>query len=268
MGASARGELALLTSIAEPEYGILTNIGRAHLEGFGGPEGVRRGKGELFDFLAANGGHAFVPTDDEVLTGMASERDSLAAEYYSVSLADGLENHLEGDYNRHNIAAAVAVGRYFDIPDERIRHAIAGYIPDNNRSQRTETVRNTLVIDCYNANPSSMQAAVGNFLAEPLGQRQRRVLILGDMLELGEWSVHEHTAIIRQAAQAPDAELLLVGGEFANAYASLSEKPARTTLCPTRDELLALLELSPIENALVLLKGSHGIGLEKAVPEL
>ena len=268
MGASARGELALLTSIAEPEYGILTNIGRAHLEGFGGPEGVRRGKGELFDFLAANGGHAFVPTDDEVLTGMASERDSLAAEYYSVSLADGLENHLEGDYNRHNIAAAVAVGRYFDIPDERIRHAIAGYIPDNNRSQRTETVRNTLVIDCYNANPSSMQAAVGNFLAEPLGQRQRRVLILGDMLELGEWSAHEHTAIIRQAAQAPDAELLLVGGEFANAYASLSEKPARTTLCPTRDELLALLKLSPIENALVLLKGSRGIGLEKAVPEL
>ena len=250
MGASARGELALLPSIAEPEYGILTNIGRAHLEGFGGPEGVRRGKGELFDFLAANGGHAFVPTDDEVLTGMASERDSLAAEYYSVSLADGLENHLEGDYNRHNIAAAVAVGRYFDIPDERIRHAIAGYIPDNNRSQRTETVRNTLIIDCYNANPSS------------------RVLIRGDMLELGEWSAHEHTAIIRQAAQAPDAELLLVGGEFANAYASLSEKPARTTLCPTRDELLALLELSPIENALVLLKGSRGIGLEKAVPEL
>ena len=113
-----------------------------------------------------------------------------------------------------------------------------------------------------------MRLVIESFLAEPLGKRQRRVLILGDMLELGEWSGHEHSAIIRQAAQAPDAELLLVGGEFANAYASLPEKPARTPLCPTRDELLSLLELSPVENALVLLKGSHGIGLEKAIPEL
>ena len=268
MGASACGELALLTSVAEPGYGILTNIGRAHLAGFGGPEGIRRGKGELFDYLAANGGRAFVPSDDRVLTEMAAERDSLAAEYYPVSLADGMENHLEGAYNRYNIAAAVAVGRYFGIPDERIRHAIAGYVPDNNRSQRTETARNTLVIDCYNANPLSMRLAVVSFLAEPLGRRQRRVLILGDMLELGEWSAHEHTEIIRQAAQSPDAELLLVGSEFTQACASLPEKPARTTLCPTREELLSRLRLSPVENALVLLKGSRGIGLEKAIPEL
>ena len=268
MGASACGELALLTSVAEPGYGILTNIGRAHLAGFGGPEGIRRGKGELFDYLAANGGRAFVPSDDRVLTEMAAERDSLAAEYYPVSLADGMENHLEGAYNRYNIAAAVAVGRYFGIPDERIRRAIAGYVPDNNRSQRTETARNTLVIDCYNANPLSMRLAVESVLAEPLGRRQRRVLILGDMLELGEWSAHEHTEIIRQAAQSPDAELLLVGSEFTQACASLPEKPARTTLCPTREELLSLLRLSPVENALVLLKGSRGIGLEKAIPEL
>ena len=268
MGASACGELALLTSVAEPGYGILTNIGRAHLAGFGGPEGIRRGKGELFDYLAANGGRAFVPSDDRVLTEMAAERDSLAAEYYPVSLADGMENHLEGAYNRYNIAAAVAVGRYFGIPDERIRHAIAGYVPDNNRSQRTETARNTLVIDCYNATPLSMRLAVESFLAEPLGRRQRRVLILGDMLELGEWSAHEHTEIIRQAAQSPDAELLLVGSEFTQACASLPEKPARTTLCPTREELLSRLRLSPVENALVLLKGSRGIGLEKAIPEL
>ena len=116
MGASACGELALLASVAEPNYGILTNIGLAHLEGFGGPEGVRRGKGELFDFLAANGGHAFVPADDEILTGMAAERDSLAAEYYSASLADGIENHLEGSYNRFNIAAAVAVDTISTFP--------------------------------------------------------------------------------------------------------------------------------------------------------
>ena len=107
MGASACGEIALLASIAEPNYGILTNIGRAHLEGFGGPEGVRRGKGELFDYLAANGGRAFVPREDEMLTNMAAERDGLAAEYYSITLAEDLENHLEGHYNRFNIAAAV-----------------------------------------------------------------------------------------------------------------------------------------------------------------
>ena len=268
MGASACGELALLTSVAEPGYGILTNIGRAHLAGFGGPEGIRRGKGELFDYLAANGGRAFVPSDDRVLTEMAAERDSLAAEYYPVSLADGMENHLEGAYNRYNIAAAVAVGRYFGIPDERIRHAIAGYVPDNNRSQRTETERNTLIVDCYNANPSSMRASVLNFLAEPAGGRSRRVLILGDMLELGAWSEQEHRDIVALAARNPDAELMLVGSEFTQACASLPEKPARTTLCPTREELLSRLRLSPVENALVLLKGSRGIGLEKAIPEL
>ena len=259
MGASACGELALLASVAEPNYGILTNIGLAHLEGFGGPEGVRRGKGELFDFLAANGGHAFVPADDEILTGMAAERDSLAAEYYSASLADGIENHLEGSYNRFNIAAAVAVGHYFDVPDERIRHAIASYVPDNNRSQRMQTDRNTLIVDCYNANPSSMHASVGNFLAEPLGGRSRRVLILGDMLELGAWSEEEHRQVILQAAQDPAAELLLVGGEFARAYASLPEPRPAARLYPSCTELAEALAAAPLHDALILVKASRGI---------
>ena len=268
MGASACGEIALLASIAEPNYGILTNIGRAHLEGFGGPEGIRRGKGELLDYLAANGGRAFVPREDQTLTNMAAERDGLAAEYYSVTLADGIAHHLEGDYNRFNIAAAVAVGRYFDIDGERIRHAVGSYMPDNNRSQRTETERNTLIVDCYNANPSSMRASVGNFLAEPLEERQRRVLILGDMLELGDWSEREHAAIIEMAAQDPEAELLLVGPEFAKAYDGLAEKPANVTLCPTRDDLISLLKVSPVEHSLVLVKGSHGMGLEQALEAL
>ena len=268
MGASACGEIALLASVAEPNYGILTNIGRAHLEGFGGPEGIRRGKGELLDYLAANGGRAFVPREDEVLTNMAAERDGLAAEYYSVALADGIAHHLEGDYNRFNIAAAVAVGRYFDIDGERIRHAVGSYMPDNNRSQRTETERNTLIVDCYNANPSSMRASVLNFLAEPAGGRSRRVLILGDMLELGDWSEREHAAIIEMAAQDPEAELLLVGPEFAKAYDGLAEKPANVTLCPTRDDLISLLKVSPVEHSLVLVKGSHGMGLEQALEAL
>lgn len=266
MGASACGEIARLAAIAEPNYGILTNIGRSHLEGFGGPEGIRRGKGELYDFLAAHGGRVFVREEDPVLTEMVAERSGLACEPYSERLADGIESRLAGDYNRYNIAAAVAISRYFDIDEERMRHAIASYTPDNNRSQRLETARNTLVIDCYNANPSSMRAAVGDFLAEAPGPRTRRILILGDMLELGEWSAEEHAAVLRQAMQDPAAELYLVGPRFAEAYAaSAMAETGRATLYPSRAELAEALRSHPIADALVLLKGSHGIGLEKVV---
>lgn len=268
MGASACGEIALLASIAEPDYGLLTNVGRAHLEGFGGPEGVRRGKGELFDYLAANGGRAFIPREDRTLCSMAAEREGLAAEYYDTALADGIQTHLEGEYNRFNIAAAVAVGHYFGVEQDLIRRAVASYVPDNNRSQRIETARNTLVVDCYNANPTSMRASVGNFLAERLGTRTRRLLILGDMLELGAWSQQEHAQAIRQAAQDPDAELLLVGAEFARAYAGLEDPRPLAALYPSREALARALENHPVENALVLIKGSRGIGLESIVGKL
>ncbi|MDE7123766.1 MAG: UDP-N-acetylmuramoyl-tripeptide--D-alanyl-D-alanine ligase [Alistipes sp.] len=269
-GASACGEIALLASIAEPDFGILTNVGRSHLEGFGGPEGIRRGKGELFDYLAAHGGRAFVRHDDPVLAAMAAERPGLAVEPYTASAADGFPSQLAGDYNRFNIAAAVTAGRYFGIADDEIRRAVAGYAPDNNRSQRRTTDRNTLVVDCYNANPSSMQASVAHFLAEPLAGRTRRVLILGDMLELGAWSEAEHAAVLRQAASAPDAELLLVGAEFARACEALADGrlSARVRCYPTRHELIADLRREKIDDAFVLIKGSHGIGLEHAVEEL
>ena len=188
MGASACGEIGLLASIAEPDYGLLTNIGRCHLEGFGGPDGVRRGKGELFDFLQETGGWAFVRAEDDTLNEMAGERPRMHTERYPTTLADGIESRLEGDYNRFNIAAAVAVGRRFGVPEEAIRRAIAGYVPDNNRSQRVETARNTLIVDCYNANPSSMRASVEHFLRMPPAPHSQRVLLLGDMLELGAWS--------------------------------------------------------------------------------
>ncbi len=269
-GASACGEIARLASIAEPDYGILTNIGRSHLEGFGGPEGIRRGKGELYDYLASHGGRAFVREDDPVLAAMAAERPALAVEGYDVSAADGFPSQLEGDYNRYNIAAAVTVGRSFGIDDEAIRRAIAGYTPDNNRSQRRTTGRNTLVVDCYNANPSSMQASLANFLAEPLGGRTRRVAILGDMRELGAWSRAEHTAVLRQAAAGADTELLLVGEEFAGAYEALpaAERPARVRLFASRHELAAALRDAPVSDAFILVKGSHGIGLEHIVDAL
>ena len=254
MGASACGEIARLTAIAEPDYGLLTNIGRCHLEGFGGPEGVRRGKGELFDFLDDTGGWAFVRADDPVLTEMAAEHPRLHAERYDTSIADGFESRLEGDYNRFNIAAAVVVGRRF------------------------ETQRNTLIVDCYNANPSSMRASIENFQKIPLGSRSQRVLILGDMLELGEWSQQEHTEIIRLALSAEDVHIHLVGNEFARAYAAMaestqqgdtrhpkSEPQQKITLYPSRAELIKALSNAPLSNTLILIKGSHSIGLEQSI---
>ena len=261
MGASACGELALLASVAEPNYGILTNIGLAHLEGFGGPEGVRRGKGELFDFLAANGGHAFVPADDEILTGMAAERDSLAAEYYSASLADGIENHLEGSYNRFNIAAAVAVGHYFDVPDERIRHAIASYVPDNNRSQRIGTSRNTLVADCYNANPQSMSAAL-RVLAASEG---KKIAVLGDMKELGELTESAHRAMGELCALLGIDRVIAVG-EYARGIADAAHESAEWY--PDAESAVDAARAAFTEGSVLLCKASHSMHLEKIVEEL
>ena len=261
MGASACGEIALLASIAAPDYGIITNIGLSHLEGFGGTEGIRRGKGELYDWLAAHGGRAFIRREDETLASMAAERPSMEAEFYPTSLADGIRSRLAGDYNRYNIAAAVAIGRRFGVPEEDIRAAIAEYEPSNNRSQLVKTERNTLIVDCYNANPSSMEAAIRNFAAEPTGERRQRVMILGDMLELGEWSAEQHRAIASLAAQS-GAEVLLCGANFA----AVGESPLR--VFANRSELEEYLKINQISDSLVLIKGSRGIGLEHIIPML
>ncbi|MBO5814105.1 MAG: UDP-N-acetylmuramoyl-tripeptide--D-alanyl-D-alanine ligase [Alistipes sp.] len=262
MGASACGEIALLASIAEPNYGIITNIGRAHLEGFGGEEGVRRGKGELFDFLAENGGHAFVPQEDATLVSMAAERENLVAEYYSRSIADGAQSHLEGEYNRANIAAAMAVGQYFDIPQERIADAIASYTPDNNRSQKVATERNTLIVDCYNANPSSMAAAIENMRSE---EAENKLLILGDMLELGEWSAQEHRHTLEAALSIEGAEIFTVGAHFRKAAETLM---ADVKCFDSTSALGEYLTINILAGRTILLKGSRGIALEKIIEKL
>lgn len=265
MGASACGEIALLASIAQPNYGILTNIGRSHLEGFGGVEGIRRGKGELFDFLNATGGRAFVPADDNVLSKMAAERENMAVEYFAFATSNGVEHQLEGDYNLKNIAAAMSIGRYFDVDENRIRHAIATYTPTNNRSQRTVTDRNTLIVDCYNANPSSMRASLESFLSER--SELPRVCILGDMLELGEWSAEEHRSIVELIAAADFERIWLVGKHFTEAATTIANNP-RVSCFASREQVAERLETDPIEGALVLVKGSHSIGLEKLIPLL
>ncbi len=264
MGASSCGEIARLCAIAEPDYGILTNVGRAHLEGFGGIAGVRRGKGELYDYLAATGGTAFVRKEDPILQAMAAARNGLQTITYSETEGAAIPHHLEGDFNRYNVAAAAAIGRHFGVEEEALRRAISGYEPDNNRSQRTVTAHNTLIVDCYNANPSSMQLSVANVLAEPLGDRRERVLILGDMRELGVWSEEEHRAIVRQASGG-DARLIFVGEEFGKALAAEQREACWFADC---DALCAHLQQTPLRNALILVKGSRGIGLERAIPAL
>ena len=263
MGASACGEIALLCAIAEPNFGLITNVGRAHLEGFGGVEGVRRGKGELYDYLAANGGRAFVRRDDGTLVKMAAERGNLAVELYDPAIADGVGHRLEGAFNRLNVAAAMAVGRYFGVDEERIRDAVAAYRPDNNRSQRRSTARNTLVVDCYNANPSSMQASLANFLGEE--SVGGKVAVLGDMLELGAWSAAEHRAAVEQALAGDVEQLWLVGTEFSAAWRAMGCGDERVRLFATCDEAAAALQASPFAGKFVLLKGSHGIGLERLI---
>ena len=264
MGASAQGEIALLCSIAKPNYGILTNIGLSHLEGFGGVEGIRKGKGELFDHLDQNGGRAFVAEEDKVLCEMACEREDLAVEYYSRSIGEGFESNLTGDYNRYNIAAAVEIGRYFGVADERIAEAILSFSPDNNRSQAVKTERNQLVVDCYNANPSSMEVALDNIATM---EAEQKVLILGDMLELGEWSEEAHINILRKADTIAE-RIVLVGKEFAKAHSRSEVLQSNYALYPTTAEALVALEEKPISGALVLLKGSRGIALEKLIDKL
>ena len=209
MGASHQHEIELLCKIAQPDFGLITNIGRAHLEGFGGVEGIRKGKGELLDYLAANGGTAFYLRDDQTLQEMADERPDLFAVPYSAKQLerddDGefigvrwegetIHSHLVGDYNLNNMAAALAMASYFAVAPEDAAEAISSYIPDNNRSQKQVTAYNTLIKDAYNANPSSMQAALENFASS--ASDLPKTVILGDMAELGSYSADEHQRIL------------------------------------------------------------------------
>lgn len=262
MGASACGEIAALCAIADPDFGILTNVGRAHLEGFGGEAGVRRGKGELYDYLAQNEGIAFVREEDDTLRSMAEEREMLHVEGYSEQEAADIPHQLEGIYNRYNVAAAAAIGRYFCVEEEAIRRAIAGYHPDNNRSQREERTSNTLIIDCYNANPSSMQASIENFLAESTNRPAGKVMLLGDMRELGRWSEEEHLRIIRLSTHQTGVRTIFVGEEFGKALNAIKDELTAEHY-DSCDALYKALQDEPLTDSMILIKASRGIGLER-----
>lgn len=263
MGASSRGEIRLLAEIAAPDYGLITNIGRAHLEGFGGEEGVRKGKGELYDYLCAHNGVALFRSDDEVLASMVAERKGLCAEGYESSLAEGFVSNLVGDYNRFNIAAAVAVGRHFGVTEKDIASAIAGYEPRNNRSQSMQTTWNLLTVDCYNANPSSMVAAITNFHSTSHAEFSHKMMILGDMLELGEWSESEHLRVLEEAL-AGEAKVVVVGRNFSSVAGSFES----VVSFPSTAQAAEWLKENAPTRTFILVKGSRGIGLEKLLPLL
>lgn len=256
MGASHPGDITELVNVCEPDCGLITNVGKAHLLGFGSFDGVKQTKRELYDFLAAHNGQVFLNADNEHLVDMwetaSTEHDTPAAIlYHRGNMLEG--TNLVGDYNSENIQAALCVGQYFGICREQGEAAIRAYVPSNNRSQRLQTANNIVIVDAYNANVTSMTAALEAFRGD--------TLILGDMLELGEYSADEHQNIVNLIADKGFQQVYLVGGEFAKTDCPFY-KYANVTL------LKEHLQAAPLAHCHILLKGSHGIHLEQLIDVL
>lgn len=277
MGANHRGEIAALCRIAEPDYGLITNIGDAHLEGFGGREGVKKGKGELYDYLFAGDGLIFCNSDSEPLRELLGDYENHvfygkdnSADYRGHAVANGtaflevqvtapfdlnIKTQLTGDYNLDNVLAAVAAGSHFGVEPDDIREAIESYHPGNQRSQVVMKGNLRIVLDAYNANPSSMQAALENFAKHFDGPK---MIALGEMLELGENAAREHERIADMAIDTAGSGVLLVGRLFENA--------ARKHGCRHFIDSSACMEWlrdnTPTSGNL-LIKGSRGARMEK-----
>ncbi|RNI30041.1 UDP-N-acetylmuramoyl-tripeptide--D-alanyl-D-alanine ligase [Rufibacter immobilis] len=276
MGANHPGDIAELCSYALPTHGIITNIGKAHLEGFGSLEGVARTKSELYLHLDKANGTVFVNTSNEHLMRMVRRiatkityyqpQDDYSAELlqaapeviYRAANGEEVHTHLMGSYNFENMAAAACIGQYFGVPHEAINAAIAHYVPTNNRSQIVQKDTNILLLDAYNANPSSMALSVSNF-AQMAGAR--KVVILGDMLELGQESESEHRILGEQLNQQSFSEVFLCGKEMR--YAAEVNPDFR--YFAEKSALEQWLTDHPVRDSHVLIKGSRGIGLETLV---
>lgn len=288
MGASHPGDIKALVDYVEPTCGLITNVGRAHLQGFGSFEGVKRTKGELYDFLESHNGLLFLNESNPDLMEMAAQRDfgriisygrdeggNVEGEVIDCSPflnfrwrehlhagqmpanAYEVETHLIGAYNLDNMLAAIAVGLHFGVSPAQINHALGHYIPSNNRSQLETTEHNRLIVDAYNANPSSMAAAIDNF---KLMKAERKMAILGDMLELGAVSDEEHQKTVDALAAAGIKEVWLVGEEFGKTHTAFRK-------FKNVDEVKAVIAAHRPENYYILIKGSNGIHLSQ-LPEL
>ena len=244
MGASHPGDIKELVDIAEPNCGLITNVGRAHLEGFGSFEGVQQTKKELYDYLRAHQGFIFRNMDNSYLAQMAGDLKTVP--YTTGKMPDG--TNLVGEYNAENVSAAICVGEYFGISREQAFDAIRQYIPTNNRSQKMQTANNHLIVDAYNANPTSMQAAINAFKGD--------TYILGAMRELGEYSHLEHQNIVNMLAERKAESVFLVGEEYLQ---TTSPYPVFENV----EQLHQHFEEHPLKGKHILLKGSRSTRMEK-----
>lgn len=276
MGANHQKEIAAYCDWVKPTHGLITNCGKAHLEGFGGVEGVRKGKGELYDYLRDNNGVAFVMWDYDYLQQMSEgipaiiKYGTMEADYegriletepfLELSVDKGsslpqIKTQLVGDYNFPNVLAAVTMGKHFKIKDEKIKEAIESYHPSNSRSQLIEMGSNKIILDAYNANPSSMKLAIENFARV---HAVNKVLLLGAMAELGEESLAEHSAIIDLIRQYDWEQVVLVGGDFLKIKHPFIQFQ---NAAEAKEWLLA----KSLENTYLLIKGSRSMQMEKVV---
>ena len=267
MGANHIGEIAFLCNISQPIFGVITNIGKAHLEGFGSFESVIKAKSELYNYIQKNNGNVFVNNEAELLIELADNirkttygkngdyKGSIASNTPFVSVQFGensIISNLIGDYQFYNIMLAISVGKYFEITNKNIKKAIESYTPKNNRSEIIKTKSNTIILDAYNANPSSMTAMLHSFAKQ---NYENKLCILGDMLEMGNTSLQEHKAIIDLANELK-LECIFIGTEFAQVHKQVYN---------STDKFSEFLKEKPIKNKTILLKGSRGITLEKLV---
>lgn len=277
MGANKFGDIEELCSIASPTHGIITNIGRAHLEGFHNFEGVLKTKRELYEAIEREQGTIFFNADDEILSGILPE-DTPTFSFAAKNNADvqgellaltpfvfmkwnfgnyqseGIQTHMIGNYNFYNFLAAIATGIFFEVPPERISYAISSYTPSNNRSQMQKTERNTLIMDAYNANPTSMRSALESFAAI---ENQDKIAVLGDMFELGTESAPEHQKIAMLLSEL-GLKAICIGKHFEEAVQQYNN----ILWFSNKDSAREYLTTSPLSGKLILLKGSRGIGLE------
>jgi UDP-N-acetylmuramoyl-tripeptide--D-alanyl-D-alanine ligase len=279
MGANHQEEIALLSSIAQPTHGLITNIGKAHLEGFGGVNGITKGKGELFDFLSKKKGTVFVNVKNDIVMEMISKRRAFGeiifycspnsvvnpelisespAVIFKGTKGKTVTTHLPGQYNFDNICAALAIGNHFDISDEDAYEAVAGYLPDNNRSQVVTRGTNTILMDAYNANPSSMAVAIDSFAKLDAA---RKIIILGDMFELGDAAPDEHLLIGKQIAEKNFDIVILAGKLMQHALPVLP----KAYYFPDKFSLHNWVMDNPQTHTHFLIKGSRGMALESVL---
>lgn len=279
-GANHPGEIAFLCNLVQADCGLITNVGRAHLEGFGSFDGVKQTKGELYDDLKTRGHSAFLNTEDPELSKMASERNINTIPYVQGDVVacspmlhvkwycteekrwHTVQTNLIGSYNLANVLSAITVGLHFGVLPSDIDKALEKYIPTNNRSEFRDTGRNHLIVDAYNANPTSMAAALENFNTM---QAENKMVILGEMRELGAESSKEHQQIINLLSSMSLSEIWLVGEEFIQT--NRSSLTTSHTIFHDIEEVKARLSLSPIYNRTILIKGSNGTKLFQ-LPEM